>query len=149
MTHTSIAPQPHSPSLTFMHRCSHLALSPAPSHSPLTRLRIAKNQAIVCMHLCSHIACFMYAYIGVRTLHTIWERTHLTYTHKSIKGSMGASSHTIWERTHQATLEDDMDTVLFVCFICLFVCLVFVEERHGTNVYHAATWGELQTELCR
>ena len=69
MTHTSIAPQPHSPSLTFMHRCSHLALSPAPSHSPLTRLRIATNQAIVCMHQCSHIACFMYACIGVRTLH--------------------------------------------------------------------------------
>ena len=48
------------------------------------------------------------------------------YTHKSIKGSMGASSNTIWERTHQTTIEDDMDTVLFVCFICLFVCLVFV-----------------------
>ena len=87
---------------------------------------------------------------------TIWDRVAIQYgseltihTHKSIKGSMGASSHTIWERTHQTTLEDDMDTVLFVCFICLFVCLVFVEERHGTTVYHAATWGELQTELCR
>ena len=34
---------------------------------------------------------------------------------------MGASSNTIWERTHQTTFVDDMDTVLFVCFICLFV----------------------------
>ena len=52
------------------------------------------------------------------------EKEMTTHTHKSIKGSMGAS--TIWERTHQTTIEDDMDTVLFVCFICLFVCLVFV-----------------------
>ena len=96
----------------------------------------------VCMHMCSHIACFMYACICVRTLHVsclncpspslalapcIQYGSELTiHTHKSIKGSMGASSHTIWERTHQTTLEDDMDTVLFVCLICLFVFLVFV-----------------------
>ena len=48
------------------------------------------------------------------------------YTHKSINGSMGASSNAIWERTHQTAIEDEMDTVLVVCSICLFVCLVFV-----------------------
>ena len=102
----------------------------------------------VCMHLCSHIACFMYACIGlalflsacicVRTLHvscmyaSVFERciqygSELTiHTLKSFKGSMGAIFDTTWERTNQTTIEDDMDTVLFVCFIRLFVCLVLV-----------------------
>ena len=66
-------------------------------------------------------------------LKSIWERAPTQYgielqynmgANSPYKGSMGASSNAIWERTHQTTIEDDMDTVLFVCFICLFVCLV-------------------------
>ena len=76
-------------------------------------------------------------------LKSIWERAptqygielqynmgaNSPYTHKSIKGSMGASYHTIWERTHQTTLEDELTKLmmtrlpfcLFVLFACLFV----------------------------
>ena len=94
-----------------MHLCSHIACFMYACIGVRTMYACIFH---VCMHLCSHIACFVYACIGVRTLHTIWERTHHTHT-KVLKA--------VWERTHQTTIEHDMDTVLIVCFIGLFVCL--------------------------
>ena len=46
------------------------------------------------------------------------------HTHTKVF-SMGASSNTI--------CEDDMDVVLFVCFVCLFVCLAFCLEATLDN----------------
>ena len=76
MTHTSIALHPHSPSLTLMHRWSHVTLFLSPSHSPphtrpLDASVFAPCTVPVCMHLCSHIACFMYACNGFRSLHCL------------------------------------------------------------------------------
>ena len=89
----------------------------------------------VCMHMCSHIACFMpqlpLTLTRPRTVHTIWERTHHTHTQKYLRqyGSelpynMGTNSpNNPWGWAHQT--DDDTVTVLFICFICLFVCWVF------------------------
>ena len=54
----------------------------------------------------------------------IWDRANSPYTHTNVF-SMGASSNTI--------CEDDMDVVLFVCFVCLFVCLAFCLEATLDN----------------
>ena len=97
-----------------MHLCSHIAYV------------FARCTVPVCMHMCSHIACFMYACIGVRTLHTIWERTHHTHT-KVLKA--------VWEPapiqygselTKQPLRMTWIRFCLFVLFACLLVCLVFV-----------------------
>ena len=56
----------------------------------------------------------------------------LRYEHRaamSVSQSIDGSRLIIFElreRTHQRTIEDDTATVLFVCLICLFVCLVFL-----------------------
>ena len=115
-------------------RCSHHALF-------LYACIIARTLHFSCMHasvlapcmiqMCLHgsglshlkgansLICTRWTNSSSNTSH--WERNDYTHTHKSIKGSMGVRSNTIWERTHQTTFVDDMDTVLFVCFICLFV----------------------------
>ena len=122
-----------------MHLCSHIAWSMyacicvSTLHcSCLPAYVFAHCMFHVSRHLCSHIACFMPQLpLTLTRPRTVPYGSELTkHTHKSIKGSMGASSHTIWERTHQTTREDDMDTLLVVCYICLSVCLFFVYKRH-------------------
>ena len=135
-------------------RCSHIALF-------LSACICARTFHVTCMPArCSHFALFLSACICVRTLHvscmyaSVFERciqygSELTiHTLKSFKGSMGAIFDTTWERTNQTTIEDDMDTVLFVCFICLFVCLGFCLEA-TLNHCLLNMKNEKHTELCR